>query len=136
MFRLRSHCDRNVIMDHGAHPIAICICTTDFQITINDSCNGFVITLRCDRDIMTVDYWLLAGSPQSTDHSPYLIAFSPLSVCSGKVSSIYSVLNYCNSRSYSVSHALCHLQHCYQHITTNHSPRTYYLLPANRSLIA
>ena len=125
-----------MIMDHGAHPITICICTTDFQITINGSCNVFLITLHCDRDIMTVDYWLLANSPQSTDHSPYLIAFLPLSVCSGQVSSIYSVTNYCNHRSYSVSHALSYLLHWYQHITTNHSPRTYYLVLANRSLIA
>ena len=132
----RSDCDRIVIMDHGAHAITICICTTDFGITINYLHNGFLITLPMCCDIMTVDYWLLAGSPQSTVHSPYLIAFLPLSVCSGQVSSIYSVLNYCNHRPYSVSHALSYLIHWYQPITTNHSPRTYYLVLANRSLIA
>jgi len=125
-----------VIMDHGALAIIIGICTTDFGITINYLHNGFLITLPMCCDIMTVDYWLLAGSPQSTVHSPYLIAFLPLSVCSGQVSSIYSVTNYCNHRPYSVSHALSYLIHWYQPITTNHSPRTYYLVLANRSLIA
>ena len=132
MFRLRSHCDHGpwCTCDHYRHM------RNAFWITISYLDNGFLITLSMCCDIMTMDYWLLAGSLQSTDHSPYLIAFSPLSVCSGQVSSIYSVLNYCNHRSYSVSHALSHLIHWYQPITTNHSPRTYYLVLANRSLIA
>jgi len=70
-----------------------------FWITISYLDNGFLITLSMCCDIMTMDYWLLAGSLQSTDHGPYLIAFSPLSVCSGQVSSIYSVRSSCNYRS-------------------------------------